>query len=142
MKMIENFKILAQFVKDLSSETPDVQTYLAVKENISRYHLNIEINSKPLKNKMIEVNTTLKFQDKEPNEKNSYFEVVYASIIKINEEIKDKKVLEKIVLCDVQKSIFPNLEKVFLNLIHSSGYPEVKMEKKVDFDKLYNQRFN
>ena len=140
--MIENFKILAQFVKDLSSETPDVQTYLAVKENISRYHLNIEINSKPLKNKMIEVNTTLKFQDKEPNEKNSYFEVVYASIIKINEEIKDKKVLEKIVLCDVQKSIFPNLEKVFLNLIHSSGYPEVKMEKKVDFDKLYNQRFN
>ncbi|MDA9604819.1 protein-export chaperone SecB [Candidatus Pelagibacter sp.] len=140
--MTENFKILAQFVKDLSSETPDVQTYLAVKENISRYHLNIEINSKPLKNKMIEVNTTLKFQDKEPNEKNSYFEVVYASIIKINEEIKDKKVLEKIVLCDVQKSIFPNLEKVFLNLIHGSGYPEVKMEKKVDFDKLYNQRFN
>ena len=140
--MTENFKILAEFVKDISSETPDIQSYIFVKENISKYHLNIEINSKALKNKMIEVNTTLKFEDKEPNEKKSYFEIVYASIVKINDEIKDKKELEKILLCDVQNKIYPNLEKAFLNLLHNSGFPEVKLDKKIDFTQLYNQRSN
>ncbi len=141
-KMTENFKILAEFVKDMSSETPDIQSYLFVKENISKYQLNIDINSKAIKNKMIEVNTTLKFEDKEPNEKKSYFEIVYASIVKIDEEIKDKKDLEKILLCDVQNKIYPNLEKAFLNLIHNSGFPEIKLEKKIDFDKLYTEKFN
>ena len=140
--MIENFKILAQFVKDISSETPDVQSYIFVKENISKYQLNIDINFKALKNKMIEVNTTLKFEDKKFNEKKSYFEIVYASVVKINENIKDKKDLEKIVLCDVQNEIYPNLEKTFLNLLHNSGFPEVKLEKKIDFNKLYSERFN
>jgi len=140
--MTENFKILAQFVKDISSETPDVQSYIFVKENISKYQLNIDINSKPLKNKMIEVNTTLKFEDKEPNEKKSYFEIVYVSIVKINEEVKDKKDLEKILLCDVQNKIYPNLEKTFLNLLHNSGFSEIKLDKKIDFDQLYKQRAN
>ena len=142
MKMTENFKILAQFVKDISSETPDVQSYIFVKENISKYQLNIDINSKPLKNKMIEVNTTLKFEDKESNEKKSYFEIVYASIIKVDEEIKDKKDLEKIILCDLQNKIYPNLEKTFLNLLHNSGFPEVSLEKKIDFTELYKRRAN
>ena len=142
MKMTENFKILAQFVKDISSETPDIQSYMFVKENISRDQLNIDINSKPLKNKMIEVNTTLKFEDKEPNEKRSYFEIVYASIVKIDEEIKDKKDFERIILCDVQNKIYPNLEKTFLNLLHNSGFPEVKLDKKIDFTQLYKQRSN
>ena len=142
MKMTENFKILAQFVKDISSETPDVQSYIFVKENISKYHLNIDINSKVLKDKMIEINTTLKFQDKEANEKKSYFEIVYASVVKIDEKIKEKKDLEKIILCDVQNAIYPNLEKTFLNLLHNSGFPAVKLEKKIDFNKLYTERFN
>jgi preprotein translocase subunit SecB len=140
--MTENFKILAEFVKDISSETPDVQSYIFVKENILKYHLNIDINSKALKNKMIEVNTTLKFQDKDPNEKKSYFEIVYASVVKIDEEVKDKKDLEKIILCDVQNKIYPNLEKTFLNLLHNSGFPEVKLEKKIDFIELYKQKSN
>ena len=140
--MTENFKILAQFVKDISSETPDIQSYIFVKENISKYKLNIDINSKALKNKMIEVNTTLKFEDKEPNEKKSYFEIVYASIVKVNEEVKDKKDLEKILLCDVQNKIYPNLEKTFLDLLHNSGFPEIKLEKKIDFTQLYKQRSN
>ena len=140
--MTENFEILAEFVKDISSETPDVQSYIYVKENISKYHLNIEINSKALKNKMIEVNTTLKFEDKEPNEKKSYFEIVYASIVKIDEKIKDKKDLEKILLCDVQNKIYPNLERTFLNLLHNSGFPGIKLEKKIDFTQLYKQRSN
>ena len=139
-KMTENFKILAEFVKDLSSETPDIQSYIFVKENISRYQLNIDINSKALKNKMIEVNTRLKFEDKEPNEKKSYFEIVYAAIIKLNEEVKEKKDVEKIVLCDVQNKIYPNLVKTFLDLLHNSGYPEVKMDKEIDFNELYNKR--
>ena len=142
MKMIENFEILAEFVKDISSETPDVQSYIFVKENISRYQLNIDINSKALKNKMIEVNTTLKFEDKELNEKKSYFEIVYTSIVKIEEKVKEKKDVERIVLCDVQNQIFPSLKKTFLNLLHNSGFPNVELEKKIDFDKLYNEKFN
>ena len=140
--MIKNFKILAEFVKDISSETPDVQSYVFVKENISKYQLNIEINSKALKDKLIEVNTILKFEDKEENEKKSYFEIVYATVVRVDEEIKDKKDLQKIILCDVQNKIYPNLEKTFLNLLHNSGFPEIKLEKKIDFTQLYNQRSN
>ena len=140
--MTEKFKILAQFVKDMSSETPDVQSYAFVKENISKYKLNIDITSKAIKNKMIEVNTTLKFEDKELNEKKSYFEIIYASVIKVDDEVKDKKELQRILLCDVQNKIYPNLEKTFLNLLHNSGFPEIKIEKKIDFNKLYNEKFN
>ena len=140
--MTENFKILAEFVKDISSETPDIQSYLFVKENISKYQLNIDIKSKALKNKIIEVSTTLTFEDKEANEKKSYFEIVYISIVKVDEEIKDKEDLEKILLCDVQNKIYPNLEKTFLNLLHNSGFPEIKLDKKIDFTQLYKQKFN
>jgi preprotein translocase subunit SecB len=142
MTMTKRFKILAQFIKDMSSETPDIQTYLFVKDNISKYQLNIDIKSKALKNKLIEVNTCLKFEDKETNEKKSFFEIVYASIIKIDDEIQDKKELEKIVLCDLQNQIYPNLEKSFLNLLSDSGFPGIKLEKKIDFNKLYDEKFN
>jgi len=140
--MTEKFKILAEFIKDMSSETPDAQTYLFVKDNISKYHLNIDINSKALKNKLIEVNTILRFEDKEPNDKKSHFEIIYASIVKVDEEIKGKKDLEKIILCDVQNKIYPNLEKAFLNLLNDSGFPGIKLEKKIDFNKLYNEKNN
>ncbi len=138
----EKYKILAKYIKDLSSETPDIETFLFVKDNISKYQLNIDITSKAIKEKLIEVNTTLKFEDKEPNEKKSYFEIVYATIIKVSEEIKEKKDLEKIILCDVQTLIYPELETSFLNLIHNSGHSGIKLEKKIDFHKLYNERFN
>jgi len=142
MIMTEKFEILAEFIKDMSSETPDAQTYLFVKDNISKYHLNIDINSKALKNKLIEINTILKFEDKESNDKKSHFEIVYASIVKIDDEIKEKNDLEKIILCDVQNKIYPKLEKAFLNLLNDSGFPGIKLEKKIDFNKLYNERFN
>tara|TARA_B100002019_G_scaffold148163_1_gene127547 strand:- start:40 stop:462 length:423 start_codon:yes stop_codon:yes gene_type:complete len=140
--MTENYKILAKFIKDASSETADIETYLFVKENISKYQLNIDINSKPLKNKLIEINTTLKFEDKEPNEKKSHFEIIYTSIIKVDDDVKDKKDLEKIILCDVPTKIYPELETSFLNLMHNSGHPGIKLEKKIDFEKLYNEKFN
>ena len=140
--MTEKFKILAKYIKDMSSETPDIETFLFVKENISKYQLNIDITSKALKNKLIEVNITLKFEDKEPNEKKSHYEIVYAAIIRVNDEVKEKKDLEKIILCDVPTMIYPDLENSFLNLIHNSGHPTIKLEKKIDFNKLYNERFN
>tara|TARA_B100000900_G_C20073795_1_gene511158 strand:+ start:76 stop:498 length:423 start_codon:yes stop_codon:yes gene_type:complete len=140
--MTEKFKILAKYIKDISSETPDIETFLFVKENISKYQLNIDITSKALKNKLIEVNTTLKFEDKEPNEKKSYYEIIYTTVIKVDDEIKEKKDFERIILCDVPTKIYPDLENSFLSLIHNSGHPGIKLEKKIDFNKLYNERFN
>ena len=138
--MTKKFKILGQFIKDMSSETPDVETYIFVKDYISKYQLDIDINSKPLKDKMVQVNTILKFEDKEQRKKKSYFEINYATIIKLDEEIKEKSELEKIILCDVQNEIYPELEKSLLDLLHNSGFPEVKFDKKVNFEDLYNQR--
>ena len=141
--MTEKFEILTSFIKDLSSETPNVETFIFVRENINKYQLNIDINSKALKNRMIEVNTTLKFEDKEPNEKKSYYEIVYSTIIRVSDQVKEnKEEMQKIILCDVPSAIYPNLEKAFLNLIHDSGHPDIKFEKKVDFNKLYSERFN
>src|SRR6056300_720447 len=140
--MTEKYKILGKFIKDMSSETPDTETYIFVRDYISKYQLNMDINSKALKNTMIEVNTILKFEDKQENKKKSYFEINYATIIKIDDEIKEKAELEKIILCDVQTEIYPELEKSLLNLLHNSGYPNVKFEKKVDFEQLYTQRLN
>ena len=140
--MTKKYKILAKYIKDLSSETPDIETYLFVKDHIGQYQLGIDITSKALKDKVIEINTKLKFEDKKENKKKSYFEIIFASIIKMNEDTKDKKELEKIILCDVQIDIYPYLEKSLLDVLHNSGYPEVKIEKKIDFENLYNQRFN
>tara|TARA_A100001388_G_C28709805_1_gene470599 strand:- start:656 stop:1078 length:423 start_codon:yes stop_codon:yes gene_type:complete len=140
--MTEKYKILAKYIKDLSSETPDVETYLFVKENISKYKLKIDIKTKPLKNKLLEINITFTYEDNEPNEKKSFYEMTYAVIVKINDEIKEKKDLEKIILCDIPNSIYPELEKSLLNLIHNSGHPNLKFEKKVDFNKLFNEKFN
>ena len=140
--MSKNYKIVSKFIKDISGETPDIETYLYVKDYISKYQLNIEINSKPLKAQIIEVNTLLKFHDTSESKKRSHFEMTYTSVIKLNEKIEDKKILQKIILCDVQKQIYPELEKALLNLLHTSGYPNIKFEKKVDFDELYNKQFN
>ena len=140
--MSEKFQILANFIKDISSETPDIQSYLFVKDNISKYQLGIDISSKAIKNKMIEIYTTFKFQDKENNKKKSYFEIIFATIIKVEDDVKDKKDLEKIILCDVQNKVYPHLEKCFLNLLHNSGYEGINFDKKVDFENLYNQKFN
>ena len=140
--MNKKFKILTNFIKDMSSETPDVQSYLFVKENISKYHLNIDITSKALKNRMIEVSTLLKFEDKNLSEKKSHFEIVYISIIRIDENVKDSKEIKKIVICDLQNAIYPKIEKIFLNLLNDSGFPGIKIEKKIDFNKLYNERIN
>jgi len=142
MTMTKKYKILGKYIKDMSSETPNIETYIFVRDYISKYQLNIDITSKALKNKMIEINTILKFEDKQNNKKKSHFEINFSTIIKVEEKIKDKKDLEKIILCDVQTEIYPELEKSLLNLLHDSGYPDVIFEKKVDFEQLYTQRLN
>ena len=142
MIMTKKYKILGKYIKDMSSETADLETYIFVRDYISRYQLNIDINSKPLKNKLIEINTILKFEDKEESKKKSYFEINYSTIIKVDDDLKEKKDLEKIILCDVQVDIYADLEKSLLDLLHNSGYPGIKFEKKIDFEKLYKQRSN
>tara|TARA_Y100000741_G_C18115125_1_gene502634 strand:+ start:208 stop:636 length:429 start_codon:yes stop_codon:yes gene_type:complete len=142
MKMTEKYKILLRFIKDISSETPDIETYIHVKDKITKYKLKVDINVKPLKNKMVEINTSLKFRDKEQDKKKAHFEIVYTSVVKINDEIKEKKELEKIFFSDVQVEIYPHLEKAFLDLLHNSGYPGVKFEKKIDFTTLFKEKFN
>jgi preprotein translocase subunit SecB len=140
MKMTENFEIISSFIKDMSSETPDVQTFLFVRDKISSYQLNIDINSKAVKNGIIEINIILKFKDKPEILKKSYFEIIYTSVVKVDAKITDKKEMEKIILCDVPNKIYPTIEKIFINLLTDSGFPGIKFEKKVDFTELYNQK--
>ena len=140
--MSENYKIVSKFIKDISGETSDVETYLYVKDYISKYQMNIEIKSKALKTQIIEINTILRFHDKSESKKKSHFELTYATIIKLEKEIKEKKVLQKIILCDVQKEMYSEMEEALLNLLKMSGFPNIKFEKKVDFEDLYNKKFN
>ena len=142
MIMTEKYKILAKFIKDMSSETPNIDTYLFVKDNISNYSLNIDIKSNFLKEKIVQVETTLRYSDKSDNKKKSFFEMIYATVIRLDEQIKDKKELGKIILCDLQKEIYPELEKTFLNVMHGSGYSELKFNKAIDFDELYEKNQN
>ena len=140
--MTKKYKILTEFAKDVSYETPDIETYLQTKENILKYNLTLDINSKFLKNKMIEVNIITKFQETNLEKKKSNFEITYTAIIRIDENITDKKEMEKIVLSDVPNEIYPRLEDLFISLVNKSGFPEVKIERKVDFEKLYKEKFN
>ena len=142
MIMTEKFKILAKYIKDMSSETPDVETYISATNNIVKYQLDIDIKSIALKNNAIEVIITLKFQHKDTKLKKSHFEIIYAVAVKIDESIKEKKDLEKIVLCDVPNSVVSDIEKSFTNMMHNSGFPNIKLEKKIDFTKLYLERLN
>tara|TARA_B100000767_G_scaffold28760_1_gene24964 strand:- start:142 stop:570 length:429 start_codon:yes stop_codon:yes gene_type:complete len=142
MKMTENFEIIGSFVKDMSSETPDVPTYIFVREKISQYKLNIDINSRAVKEGIIEVNIIMKFTDKPETLKKAHFEINYTTIVKVEKKVTDKKELEKIILCDVPNKIYPNLEKIFLDLLTGSGYPGIKFEKKINFTELYKQKSN
>ena len=138
--MTKNYKILAEFIKDMSCETQDIETYLFVKDNIAKYSLHIDIKSHPLKNKIVEINTILKFEDKNLENKRSHFEMTYTTIIKVERDVEDKKNIEKIILCEVPTEIYPRLENAFLSLLKNSGFTKIRFEKKINFEKLYNER--
>ena len=139
---LEKFKIILEYIKDLSIETPSVATLTFVRENLSNYNMDIDISSLILKNKAIEVTTKLTLQDKKDSAEKAFFEINYAAVITLDSTLVDKNAIGKIVLCDLQKIIYPRLENIFLDLIKKAGYPELKFEKKVDFDKLYSEKFN
>ena len=140
--MTEKYKILAKFSKDISFEVPDLETFLQSTENISKYQLNLDINSKPLKNEIVEINIILKFHDTNLERKRSNFEIIYTIIVKVDKNITDKKEMQKIILSDIPNEVYSEVEALFISLITKSGFPDVKIEKKVDFEKLYNERFN
>ena len=142
MTMNKNYKILGKYIKDLSIEIPDAETFIFSRENITKYTLGININTKPLKDQMVEVVTKLNYKDTKENKRKSYFEISYATVIKLNDKTLKKEDLEKLILCELQKEIYPELEKIFLKSIKDAGFPDMKLEKKIDFEKLYQQRLN
>ena len=139
--MEKNYEIVLEFVKDISSETKNAETYIYVKENLKKYNLSIDINSLALKNQLIEVNTKLTFDDKSKNEIKSFFFINYATVIKIK-NMEDRKIMEKIILCDLQNEIYPRVEKAFLDVLKVSGFKELEIETKIDFERLYKEKFN
>ena len=140
--MTDKFKILAEFAKDISFETPDVETFFKTKENISKYNLNIDINRKPLKNKLVEINIILKFFDANLDNKRSNIEVTYTVVVRIEDKVTEKKELEKIIVCEIPNLVYPKIENLFKSIIEKSGLPKINIEKRVDFEKLYNEKMN
>ena len=140
--MDKKYRILGEFIKDISAETKDVESFIYTKENISKFKLFIDISTKPLKNKMAEVSISTKFKESEENKKSSYFEMIYAVIVKIDEDVNTKEILEPIFLKEVPTEVYPKIERIFLDLLNHSGYPNVKFESKVDFNELYKNRKN
>ena len=138
----EQYKIILEYIKDLSIETPSASTLLFVRENINSYQMDIDISSLVLKNKSLEITTKLILQDKKNSTEKAFFEIQYATVISIDTSITDKKVISRIVLSDLQKFIYPKIEKIFLDLIKNAGYPNIKFEKNIDFEKMYNDKFN
>ena len=140
--MTKKYEIVLKYIKDLSVEIPNAEAFIFSRENITKYSLGINITSNQIKDEMVEVVTKVNYKDPKDNQKKSYFEISYGTVIKINDKNLEKKDLEKMILCDVQNEVYPGIEKLFLNVIKSSGFPELKLEKKVDFEKLYQQRLN
>ena len=140
--MTKKYEIIFKYIQDLSVEVPDIETFIFSRENITNYVLGINITTKTLKNQMIEIITKLTYRDTKENKKKSHFEVSFATVIKLINENIDKIELEKILLCDVQKIIYPEIEKILINLINDSGFPELKLEKKIDFDELFKKKTN
>ena len=140
--MTKKYEIILKYIKDLSVEIPSAEAFIFSREYITKYSLGINITTKPLKDEMIEVITKVNYKDPTENKRKSYFEILYATIIKINNKNLKKEELERIILCDVQNEIYPGLEKIFLNVIKDSGFPDLKLDKKVDFEKLYQQKLN
>ena len=140
--MTKKYEIVLKYIKDLSVEIPSAEAFIFSREYITKYSLGINITTKPLKDEMIEVITKVNYKDPTENKRKSYFEIQYATVIKLKDKKIKKDELERIILCDVQNEIYPSLEKIFLSVIKDSGFPDLKLEKKVDFEKLYQQRLN
>ncbi len=142
MMTTKKYEIVLKYVKDLSVEIPNPDTFIFSREYITKYSLGINITTNPLKNEMIEIITKLTYKDPSENKKKSFFEILFSTVIKINDKTLKKEELEKVILCDVQNEVYPELERIFLGIIRDSGFPDLKLEKKINFEQLYQQRLN
>jgi preprotein translocase subunit SecB len=140
--MTKKYEILLKYIKDLSVEIPSPDVFIFSKEFITKYTLGINVTTEPAKNSMLEVITKLHYKDPSENKRKSYFEISYGTVIKILDKNLEKKELEKIILVEVQNEIYPGLEKIFLSTIKNAGFPNLHLEKKVDFEKLYKQKLS
>ena len=137
--MTKNYKILTSYIKDISSQISGTENFIYLKDNIPKYSLGIDINSLPLKNNMAEVNVRLTFDNKTEKDKKAYFEMTHTTVVRVEETAVNKNELKKIFLSDVPTEIYPEIEKKFFEIVKSNGYPEIKLEKKINFQELFEK---
>jgi len=137
--MTKNYKILTSYIKDISSKISNTEIYIYLKENIPKYSLGIDINSFPLKNNMAEVNIKLTFSNQNEEIKQAFFEMTHVTVVRVEESAVNKDELKKIFLSDVPTEMYPEIEKRFFEIVKSIGYPEIKLEKKINFKELFEK---
>ena len=135
-----NYKIIGKYIKDLKFEIPNPKTFFLLEKNISNYKIKIDIKSNQIKEKVIEIQTTLKLLPVKDNFEKINTSIIYSTIIELSDETIDKKKIEKIILIDVPSKIYPDLRKIFVFLFENSGFKDVKISENVDFQKLYDLR--
>ena len=140
--MENKYKIILSYIQDLSIEIPGPESLVTIRNTIPEFQMQVGINSKPVKRKMIEVLTTLSYTNPNKKKETGFFQIKYATVIDILDAKIQKKELEKIILCDLQIKIYPELEQKFLDILRSSGLPDLKFGKKIDFKGLYQARLN
>ena len=137
--MTKNYKILTSYVKDISSKINDTESYIYLKDNIPKFSLGIDINSIPLKNNMAEVNIKLNFSNKSEIDQKAYFEMTHSTVVRVDESAVNKDDLKKIFLSEVPTEMYPEIEKKFFEIVKSIGYPDIKLEKRIDFKDLFEK---
>jgi len=135
-----SYKIISKFIKDISFEIPDAQTFVMLEKEISNYNLKFDINSKPFKENIIEVNTILRLSPNQDVKHKMLTEINLATLISIEKNFKDKKELEKIILIKIPTEVYPTLYEVFIYLFKQAGIKEITIEKDVNFEKMYNEK--
>ena len=137
--MTKNYKILTSYVKNISSKINNAESYIFLKDNIPKYSLGIDINSIPLKNNMAEVDIKLNFSNKSEIDQKAYFEMTHSTVVRVEESAVNKDDLKKIFLSEVPTEMYPEIEKKFFEIVKSIGYPDIKLEKRIDFKNLFEK---
>ena len=135
-----SYKIISKYIKDISFEIPSAQAFIMIEKDISKYSLNFDIKSKKYKDNIIEVNTILRLVPS-PELKNKILtEINLASLVSIEKNLENKEKLEKIVLVDIPKEVYPTLYDIFIYLFTKAGVKNISITKEVNFEKLYNEQ--
>jgi len=137
--MTKNYKILTSYVKNISSKINNAESYIFLKDNIPKYSLGIDINSIPLKNNMAEVDIKLNFSNKSEIDQKAYFEMTHSTVVRVEESAVNKDDLKKIFLSEVPTEMYPEIEKKFFEIVGSIGYPQIRLEKKIDFKDMFEK---